>query len=45
MDNTIIETDLDVIKYLNEKTCDQIINLLTSENLLGKGFWGTVYKF
>ena len=23
----------------------QIINLLTSENLLGKGFWGTVYKF
>ena len=45
MDNTIIETDLDVIKYLNNKTCDQIINLLTSENLLGKGFWGSVYKF
>ena len=45
MDNTIIETDLDVIKYLNDKTCDQIINLLTSENLLGKGFWGSVYKF
>ena len=45
MDNSIIETDLDVIKYLNDKTCDQIINLLTSENLLGKGFWGSVYKF
>jgi hypothetical protein len=45
MDNTIIQIDLDIIKYLNDKTCDEIIKLLTSKNLLGKGFWGSVYKF
>jgi hypothetical protein len=45
MDNTIIQIDLDIIKYLNERTCDEIIKLLTSKNLLGKGFWGSVYKF
>lgn len=40
-----LDPDLDVIKYLNEKSCNYIIDLLTSENLIGKGFWGAVYKF
>lgn len=37
--------DFDIVKYLNEQTCDIIINKLTSDNLLGKGFWGAVYRF
>jgi hypothetical protein len=45
MEDSIIYMDLDVVKYLNNKTCDEIIKLLNSENLLGKGFWGSVYKF
>ncbi len=44
MENNLIETDLDVIKYLNSKTCKQIIDMLESKNLIGKGFWGFVYK-
>jgi hypothetical protein len=44
MNNSILYTDLDIIKYIDDKTCDQIIDLLTSKNLLGKGFWGSVYK-
>jgi len=44
MENTLIETDLDVIKYLNSKTCKQIIDMLEGKNLIGKGFWGFVYK-
>jgi hypothetical protein len=44
MENTLIETDLDVIKYLNSKTCKQIIEMLEGKNLIGKGFWGFVYK-
>lgn len=37
--------DFDIIKYLNEQTCDIIIKKLTSNNLIGKGFWGSVYRF
>lgn len=44
MENSYIETDLDVIKYLNSKTCNQIINMLEGKNLIGRGFWGFVYK-
>lgn len=44
MENSLIETDLDVIKYLNSKTCKQIIDMLEGKNLIGKGFWGFVYK-
>lgn len=44
MENTYIETDLDVIKYLNTKTCEQILDMLDGKNLIGKGFWGFVYK-
>lgn len=40
-----MDTNLDIIKYLNTKTCEEIIKLLDSENLIGKGFWGTIYKF
>lgn len=44
MENSYIETDLDVVKYLNSRTCDQIIDMLEGKNLIGKGFWGFVYK-
>ncbi len=44
MENSLIETDIDVIKYLNSKTCKQIIEMLEGKNLIGKGFWGFVYK-
>jgi hypothetical protein len=44
MENNILYIDLDIIKYINNKTCKEIINLLTSKNILGKGFWGSVYK-
>ena len=44
MDNIYLETDLDVVKYLNSKTCKQIIDMLDGKNLIGKGFWGYVYK-
>ena len=44
MENTYIETDLDVIKYLDTKTCKQILDMLEGKNLIGKGFWGFIYK-
>ena len=34
-----------IIKYINQKTCDIILKKLTSNNLIGKGFWGSIYKF
>jgi len=39
MDNNIID------KYINEKSCKIILKKLTSDNLIGKGTWGSVYKF
>jgi len=48
MDSKIIlcpEFDKDIVKYLYDKTCNLIIEKLTSENIIGKGFWGSVYKF
>jgi len=44
MENTYIETDLDVVKYLDTKTCKQILDMLEGKNLIGKGFWGFIYK-
>ena len=44
MENTYIETDLDVVKYLSTKTCEQILDMLEGKNIIGKGFWGFVYK-
>jgi len=44
MENTYIETDLDVVKYLDTRTCEQILDMLEGKNLIGKGFWGFVYK-
>ena len=35
----------DIIQYLNNKTCEYLINKLTSDNLLDKGTWGTIYRY
>lgn len=44
MENSFIETDLGIVKYLNSKTCKQILEILKKEELIGKGFWGYIYK-
>jgi hypothetical protein len=44
MENTCIDTDLDIVKYLDTKTCKQILDMLQGKNLIGKGFWGFIYK-